>query len=67
LLRFATKNASLLINYRVTDKTDDDDVLIVVNTGEDESKVDVTPLDTVPSNAVLTYYTGSLEADYSHA
>jgi hypothetical protein len=42
-------------------------VLVVVNTGDDSDSVDVSTVDTVPRDGEITYYTGSLDAEYTHA
>jgi len=58
---------SCLIIFRVLNQPNDNNILVVVNTGDSAANVDVTSVDTVQSNAVLTYYTGSSDAEYNHA
>jgi hypothetical protein len=45
----------------------DKNVLVVVNTGDDNDSVDVSTVETVPTDGDITYYTGSLNAEYTHA
>lgn len=52
---------------RVLDAANDKNVLVVVNTGDDSESVDVSTVDTVLSDGEITFYTGSLDAEYTHA
>jgi hypothetical protein len=49
------------------DVAHDKNVLVVVNTGDDNDSVDVSTIETVPTDGEITYYTGSLNAEYTHA
>jgi len=53
--------------FRVLDVAHDKNVLVVVNTGDDNDSVDVSTVETVPTDGEITFYTGSLDAEYTHA
>lgn len=52
--------------FRVLD-AHDKNVMVLVNTGDEIASVDASVVETVQVDSEITFYTGSLDSEYTHA